>query len=54
MPHGNRINVNHPAVVKIHVTNNGTAPEAYFVDGRTDAFTTYNLVPQTSADSFAR
>jgi hypothetical protein len=53
VPHGNRINVNHPAVVKIHVTNNGTAPEAYFVDGRTDALTTYNLVPQTSADSYA-
>ena len=53
VPNGKRINVNHPAVVKIRVTNNGTAPEAYFVDGRTDALTTYNLVAQTSPDSFA-
>jgi hypothetical protein len=53
VPDGNRISANHPAVVKVHVTNNGTAPEAYFVDGRTDTSTTYNLVAQTSADSEA-
>ena len=49
VPHGEKINANHPAVVTIKVTNTGTAPEAYFVDGRTDATTHYNLVALNSA-----
>jgi peptidase inhibitor I9 len=43
VPDGTRINVNHPAVVTIKVKNTGTAPEAYFIDGRTDATTQYSL-----------
>jgi Peptidase inhibitor I9 len=43
VPRGRTISVNHPAVALIHVVNTGTAPEAYFVDGRTTASTTYNL-----------
>ncbi len=53
VPDGNRINANHPAVVQIRVTNTGTAPEAYFVDGRTDAQTRYNLTSLTSPDAVA-
>ncbi len=53
VPDGKRINADHPAVVRIRVTNTGTAPEAYFVDGRTDAQTTYNLTSLTSPDSVA-
>ncbi len=53
VPDGNRINADHPAVVRIKVTNTGTAPEAYFVDGRTDAQTTYNLTALDSPDSVA-
>lgn len=53
VPDGNTINADHPAVVRIKVTNTGTAPEAYFVDGRTDAQTTYNLTALTSPNSVA-
>jgi hypothetical protein len=53
VPDGNKINVDHPAVVRIKVTNTGTAPEAYFVDGRTDAQTTYDLTALDSPDSVA-
>jgi subtilisin family serine protease len=53
LPSGRAINANHPAVVKIRVTNNGAAPEAYFVDGRTNTSATYNLVAQTASDSQA-
>ena len=42
-PKGATLSVNHPAVAVIHVVNTGTAPEAYFVDGRTDATTQYSL-----------
>jgi Subtilase family/Peptidase inhibitor I9 len=53
VPHGERINAKNPAVVNIQVTNTGTAPEAYFVDGRTDTQATYNLVSVTSPDTQA-
>jgi hypothetical protein len=53
VPHGAKINANDPAVVKIKVTNTGTAPEAYFVDGRTTTETTYDLVSVTSPDTQA-
>jgi hypothetical protein len=53
IPIGRQINANHPAVVKIKVTNTGTAPEAYFVDGRTNTQATYDLVSVTSPDSKA-
>jgi hypothetical protein len=43
LPIAGRINVNHPAVVEVKVTNTGIAPEAYFIDGRTTATTQYNL-----------
>ncbi len=43
VPRGNRINAGHPATASIRVTNTGTGPEAYFVDGRTDALTQYSL-----------
>ncbi len=43
VPDGNGINTQKPAVVTITVKNTGTAPEAYFVDGRTDATTQYSL-----------
>ncbi|MGH9016911.1 MAG: S8 family serine peptidase, partial [Acidimicrobiales bacterium] len=37
------INADHPKVVDVKVTNTGIAPEAYFIDGRLDATTQYNL-----------
>ena len=43
VPNGNKISSNHPAVVSIKVTNTGTAPEAYFIDGRLDQTTQYSL-----------
>jgi len=43
VPNGEGINAKHPAVAEIKVTNTGTAPEAYFVDGRTDATAQYSL-----------
>jgi hypothetical protein len=51
VPDGKRISINHPAVVKIKVTNTGTGPEAYFVDGRTDATTQYSLAALTSSQA---
>jgi hypothetical protein len=51
VPHGNTISANHPAVVQIKVTDTGTAPEAYFVDGRLDATTQYNLPSITSSQA---
>jgi hypothetical protein len=53
VPNGARIDANHPAVAIIKVTNTSTAPEAYFVDGRTNSQTTYNLVSVTSPDTHA-
>ncbi len=53
MPNGTPISAHHSAVVNIKVTNTGTAPEAYFVDGRTNSQTTYNLVSLTSPDTQA-
>ena len=41
----------HPAVVDVHVVNTGTAPEAYFIDGRTDALAKYNLPALDSAQA---
>ena len=43
VPDGNAINTEQPATVTIKVKNTGTAPEAYFVDGRTVATTQYSL-----------
>ena len=53
VPSGGKINTNHPAVVKIKVTNNSTSPEAYFVDGRTNATVKYSLVSLSSPNSVA-
>jgi hypothetical protein len=53
VPNGKKISITHPAVVKIKVTNTGTAPEAYFVDGRTDATTQYSLESLTSPEATA-
>ena len=52
-PNGVNIPAGHSATVTLKVTNNGTAPEAYFVDGRTNTQATYNLVSVTSPDSQA-
>jgi hypothetical protein len=49
VPNGASISITHPAVVKIKVTNTGTAPEAYFVDGRTNGTTSYDLAPVTDS-----
>jgi hypothetical protein len=43
VPQGQFAGVHHPAVAFIKVTNTGTAPEAYFVDARTNATATYPL-----------
>jgi hypothetical protein len=51
VPNGNRISATHPAVVTIQVTNTGTAPEAYFVDGRLDATAQYDLPSISSAQA---
>ncbi|HEY7946716.1 MAG TPA: S8 family serine peptidase [Acidimicrobiales bacterium] len=51
LPIGGRINAEHPAVVDVKVTNTGIAPEAYFIDGRTDATAQYNLPSITSAQA---
>jgi hypothetical protein len=51
VPHGRSITVANPAVVRVRVTNTGTAPEAYFVDGRVDATVQYPLVSVTSPDA---
>jgi hypothetical protein len=49
LPPRRAISVNHPAVVKVRVVNTSTAPEAYFIDGRTNALTQYNLPSITLA-----
>jgi hypothetical protein len=51
VPQGQTYSVNHPAIVKVRVTNTGTGPEAYFIDGRTTATGQYQLVPLGSADT---
>ena len=51
VPHGSAINAAHSAQVSVRVTNTGSAPEAYFVDGRTNAMTQYNLPSITSAQA---
>jgi Subtilase family/Peptidase inhibitor I9 len=48
VPGGRTISATHPAVALIRVVNTGTAPEAYFVDGRTNATTQYSLPSLTS------
>ncbi len=50
-PHGQSLSVNHPAVVSVKVTNHGSGPEAYFVDGRTSGSTRYSLPALGSADT---
>jgi hypothetical protein len=47
VPHGLSINANHPTVAFIKVTNTGTGPESYFVDGRIDAAAEYPLASLT-------
>ena len=49
VPDGGKVSVDHPAVVRVRVVNTGTAPEAYFIDGRTNALTQYNLPSISSA-----
>jgi hypothetical protein len=49
LPTGGKINADHPAVVDVKVTNTGIAPEAYFIDGRTDASAQYKLPSISSA-----
>jgi hypothetical protein len=51
VPNGKGISSKHPTVMWIKVTNTGTAPEAYFVDGRTNATASYDLAPFTAADT---
>ena len=51
VPEGRGINVDHPALVRIKVTNTGPGPEAYFVDARTDALTQYPLTAYTAPDT---
>ncbi len=46
-----KISATRPAVVDVHVVNTGTAPEAYFIDGRTDALAKYNLPALDSAQA---
>jgi hypothetical protein len=43
LPIASPINADDPAVVDVKVTNTGIAPEAYFIDGRTDSSAQYNL-----------
>jgi Subtilase family/Peptidase inhibitor I9 len=51
LPITGRINAEHPAVVDVKVTNTGIAPEAYFIDGRTDATAQYSLPSLTSSQT---
>jgi hypothetical protein len=51
LPIGGRINAEHPAVVYVTVTNTGIAPEAYFIDGRTDATAQYDLASLSSSET---
>jgi hypothetical protein len=47
------ITTNDSTLVNVTVTNTGTAPEAYFIDGRTNGQVTYDLASVTSPDSQA-
>jgi hypothetical protein len=51
VPHGDWINASHPATVYVKVTNTGSGPEAYFIDGRTNGLTQYSLPSITSPDT---
>jgi len=42
-----------PAIVNVTVRDTGTAPEAYFVDGRLSSSVQYNLTSLTGADTTA-
>ncbi|HWD54184.1 MAG TPA: S8 family serine peptidase [Acidimicrobiales bacterium] len=46
-----RISAKKGAVVEVRVVNTGTAPEAYFIDGRSSALTNYNLPALDSAQA---
>ena len=48
VPHGQSISASHPHTAYIKVTNSGTGPEAYFVDGRMNSLTQYSLPSITS------
>ena len=43
LPRDKRVSASHPAVVYVKVRNTGTAPEAYFIDGRLNSMTQYSL-----------
>ena len=49
LPIASPINADDPAVVDVKVTNTGVAPEAYFIDGRTDTAAQYALPSISSA-----
>jgi hypothetical protein len=51
LPHGSTLSLEHPAVVQVKVTNTGTSPEAYFIDGRTRNKVHYNLPAVTSSQT---
>ena len=51
VPHGDTLDAGQSVVAQIHVTNNGTAPEAYFIDGRLSALTQYNLPAYNSSST---
>jgi hypothetical protein len=51
VPHGNSISAASPVTAYIRVTNTGTGPEAYFVDGRLNALTQYDLPALYSPDT---
>ena len=49
VPHGQPISASNPHTAYIKVTNTGTGPEAYFVDGRMNTLTQYSLPSITSS-----
>jgi hypothetical protein len=49
LPHGATLSLDHPAVIQVRVTNTGTSPEAYFIDGRIRTEVHYNLPSITSS-----
>jgi hypothetical protein len=49
VPHGQPISASNPHTAYIKVTNTGTGPEAYFVDGRMNSLTQYSLPSITSS-----
>jgi hypothetical protein len=51
VPHGASLSAAHPATVNVRVTNTGTAPEAYFIDGRTNSTVQYNLPSISSSQA---